>query len=149
MTISVLLFGLAKTLWLAIASRALGGLLGGNAMLINSAVGDITDETNQAQAYALVGLAFNAATVIAPLLGLVQSIRCRFHETESLNFSGAFAEPEFTFPGSLGRIRFLREFPYFLPCAISALFVFVSFVVGLLFMKEVSIDDLSRILKLT
>ena len=40
-------------------------------MLINSAVGDITDESNQAQAYAFIGLAFNAASVIAPLLGWV------------------------------------------------------------------------------
>ena len=67
--LSTLIFGLSKTLWLAIATRALAGFVGGNAMLINSAVGDITDESNQAQAYAFVGLAFNAATVIAPLLG--------------------------------------------------------------------------------
>ena len=68
-TVSVLLFGLAKTFWLAIASRDLAEALGGNAMLINSAVADVTDDSNQAQAYALIGLSFNAASVIAPLLG--------------------------------------------------------------------------------
>ena len=64
-----LLFGLSKSFGWAIATRALAGALSGNAVIINSAVADMTDDTNQTRGYALIGLAFNIAYILGPSIG--------------------------------------------------------------------------------
>ena len=51
--------------------------------------------------------------------------------------SGAFAEPEKTFPRSFGKIALLKQFPYLLPCIISTLVILSGMLAGLLFLKEV------------
>lgn len=43
-------------------------------MLINNCVADISDDTNQAQAYAIIGLSLNVAQIIGPFIGCVLSI---------------------------------------------------------------------------
>ena len=69
--ICTVLFGLSRSFVFAVATRAAAGALSGNTMIINSAVGDITDETNQAQAYAWIGLAYNIASILGPAIGYV------------------------------------------------------------------------------
>ena len=65
----VISFGLSRTFAWALITRALAGTVAGNGMLINNAAADITDETNQAQAYAIIGLSLNVAQVIGPFIG--------------------------------------------------------------------------------
>jgi hypothetical protein len=50
---------------------------------------------------------------------------------------GVFAVPAVTFPDTLGKITLFREFPYLLPCMISASIAFISFLFVLVGLKEV------------
>lgn len=67
----VIAFGFSRSFAWALITRALAGTLAGNGMLINNAVADMTDESNQAQAYAIIGLTLNVASVIGPFIGCV------------------------------------------------------------------------------
>ena len=67
--IMTLCFGLSKSFIWAFMTRSLSGALSGNVPVLISSVGDITDETNQAQAYAIFGLAANIAQVAGPAIG--------------------------------------------------------------------------------
>jgi len=50
---------------------------------------------------------------------------------------GLFADPAATWPDSLGRIPYLVDRPYFLPCFIAAMAAFIAFVIGTFGLKEV------------
>ncbi|EJD05439.1 MFS general substrate transporter [Fomitiporia mediterranea MF3/22] len=113
-----ILFGMAKSFIFAVATRAVAGALAGNSMIINSSVGDITDESNQAQAYAWIGLSYNVASIVGPAIG------------------GSFAKPEVTFPNTFGKIWLLQEYPYLLPCLITSLVAIIAFILCALFFKE-------------
>lgn len=49
--VSVLLFGMSKSLWMAILFRALNGLLNGSGAIVKTYIREITDDTNQARVY--------------------------------------------------------------------------------------------------
>jgi hypothetical protein len=50
---------------------------------------------------------------------------------------GTLANPAAHWPNSLGKIDFLREYPYFLPCFVAGLLAFLAFVTAFLALKEV------------
>lgn len=84
-------------------------------------IGEITDETNQARAFSFLPLCFAIGSIIGPILG------------------GFLARPAEQFPHlGLFQARFWKDFPYFLPCAVSALFVLFSLIIGILYLQEVS-----------
>ena len=110
-------------------------------MIINSAVGDMTDETNQAQAYAWIGLAYNVASILGPAIGYVVSGGFYCEWVERLLCwcdRGTFAKPEETFPNTLGTIGLFKAYPYLCPCVICALVAFTGLVCCALFFREVS-----------
>ena len=49
--------------------RGLTGALSGNVATLLGAIGEITDETNQAQAYSIFGIANNLAAIAGPSIG--------------------------------------------------------------------------------
>ncbi|PAV21280.1 MFS general substrate transporter [Pyrrhoderma noxium] len=116
--IMTLCFGLSKSFIWAFMTRSLSGALSGNVPVLISSVGDITDETNQAQAYAIFGLAANIAQVAGPAIG------------------GTFANPTITFPGSFGKIKLFSIFPYLLPCLIASSIALAAIFIGFFFFKE-------------
>ena len=50
---------------------------------------------------------------------------------------GSLSRPAERFPSLLGNNEFLKEFPYFLPCAVPATYTMVVWFVTFLFLKEV------------
>ena len=50
---------------------------------------------------------------------------------------GSPARPAERFPNVFGESRFFNEYPYFLPCAVSATFTTLSWLITCLFMNEV------------
>lgn len=70
--IGYLLFAYAlftSQLWLLFFSRALDGFTGGNIGVANSAIADMSNESNRAKNFGLIGMAFGFGFVIGPTLG--------------------------------------------------------------------------------
>ncbi|KAG7094875.1 hypothetical protein E1B28_005682 [Marasmius oreades] len=118
MSVSMFCFGLSKTFWGLVMSRGLNGALNGNIGIIKSIVAEITDSTNLSQAYGYMPIAWSTGGVLGPLVG------------------GALSHPADQFPNIFGHSKFLREYPYFLPCAVPAIFSAIAWIVTLLFLKE-------------
>ncbi|KAJ3313246.1 hypothetical protein HDV04_002230 [Boothiomyces sp. JEL0838] len=117
-SVSMILFGLSKSLPWAIASRSLCGLLNGNIGVAKSVLGEITDSTNRARAFSLIALNFGIGSIIGPALG------------------GLLAKPTETYPDIFGGIEFLKTFPYFLPCLCSATITLFGFTFGYFCLPE-------------
>ena len=67
--VSTFLFGLARTFWWAVFARSLAGSLSGNAAVSSSVIGEITDETNQTEAFPLMALSWSLGCIIGPMIG--------------------------------------------------------------------------------
>ena len=59
----------SKNLPLLFAARALDGLTGGNIAVAQAAVGDISNDTNRAKNFGIIGAAFGIGFIIGPYLG--------------------------------------------------------------------------------
>ncbi|TFK27806.1 MFS general substrate transporter [Coprinopsis marcescibilis] len=115
--VSMLSFGLSKTFLALIVSRCLQGLLNGNVGVMKSVMGDLTDTTNRAEAFALLSLVWATGCTVGPLIGGTLS-----HPHE--RFPNAFPSP------------FWKSYPYFLPCLVVAIYLFSAFLVTLTSFKE-------------
>lgn len=114
---SLILFGLSRTFWTLVASRCLCGLLNGNVGVIKSMVGEMTDSSNMAQAFALMPVAWAIGGTLAPLIG------------------GGLSRPQDHWP-NVFRSSFWQQYPYFLPCFVAACFCGFCFFLALAFLKE-------------
>ncbi|PFH51081.1 hypothetical protein AMATHDRAFT_191973 [Amanita thiersii Skay4041] len=115
--LSMLCFGLSRTFWGLVISRCICGMLNGNIGVMKSALGELTDSSNRAEGFALIPMIWSIGSTAGPLMG------------------GSLARPHERFPAVFSG-DFWKEYPYFLPCAVSAGCVFVSFMIALLFFKE-------------
>lgn len=61
--VSVLLFGFSRTLWYAIVTRSLHGILNGNIGVAKTYLSEVCDDTNSGRAFGLIGLVFGIASV--------------------------------------------------------------------------------------
>jgi len=78
----------------------------------------MTDASNVGDAYAFAPLIWSIGSTIAPIIG------------------GVLSNPATRWPNTLGRMQFLREHPYFLPCAVSGFIALVTFIIATLTLKE-------------
>ncbi|KAH9481793.1 Major facilitator-type transporter psiT2 [Psilocybe cubensis] len=128
--LSMLFFGLSRTFATLVISRCLCGLLNGNIGVMKSALGELTDTTNRADAFALMPAVWALGATMGPLLG------------------GTLTRPADHFP-SVFTGQFWKEYPYFLPCVATSSFVLVTLFITIFFFKETAprwrqIDDKSR-----
>ncbi|KAG8847042.1 hypothetical protein FRB96_001692 [Tulasnella sp. 330] len=86
-----LCFGLSTSFWQVLAFRAMAGGLTGNVAVIQSMIGEITDETNQAQAFPLGGVMWNVGCIVGPFLG------------------GYLSHPSERYPAVFGQSEFLKR----------------------------------------
>ncbi|KAF8840974.1 MFS general substrate transporter [Paxillus ammoniavirescens] len=114
---ATLLFGLSKSLVAVLVARCIGGLFSGNIAVIHSVLGEITDSTNQAIAFPIYGIIWPLGTIIGPLIG------------------GSFSHPASKYPELFG-LEFWRDYPYFLPCLISATIAIIGVLLGYAFFEE-------------
>ncbi|TCD61847.1 hypothetical protein EIP91_007837 [Steccherinum ochraceum] len=115
--ISMICFGLSKTFMGLVISRCLVGMLNGNTGVMKSMMAELTDSTNIAQAFALIPIVWSAGATVGPFMG------------------GTLANPHEQWPEIFSH-PFWREYPYFLPCAASAVFSLVVFVLVAVLLKE-------------
>ena len=96
---SSLLFGLSPSFPVAVTARLLAGLLCGNNGLSKTMISEITDDSNSAFAFSLVGTMDGLARLSAPSVG------------------GFLSMPNAEYGWD---IAFFADFPFFLPCFASA-----------------------------
>ena len=77
-------------IFLLFGSRLLDGFTGGNISIAQSAIADISDETNKSRNFGLIGMAFGLGFIIGPYIGgkLSESRIRFFHETVPDTISG-------------------------------------------------------------
>ncbi|KAG0184782.1 hypothetical protein DFQ28_010515 [Apophysomyces sp. BC1034] len=92
-----------------------------NSGVARSMVTEITDETNRAAAFSIVSFCWG--------IGLIGGYLCK---------------PTEHFPGLFGNIQFLKDFPYFLPCLVSAVGSFCGFLLGYCYLKETNVAVIRR-----
>ncbi|KAG1780683.1 major facilitator superfamily domain-containing protein [Suillus placidus] len=109
--VSMFSFGLSKTFVGLVISRAFCGAFNGSNGVIKSMVMDITDVTNMPKAYSYMPLPWMLGTLVGPLVG------------------GSLSRPVDRFPEIFGRSKFLKIYPYLLPCAVPAIFALVAWLV--------------------
>ncbi|KAH7345487.1 major facilitator superfamily domain-containing protein [Rhizoctonia solani] len=115
--LSVFLFGLSKQFWQLVVSRSLSGALNANMGVAKVMVVELTDETNQAQAFAFTPMVWSIGSTLGPFLG------------------GTLSHPAKHLP-SLFDTPFWNKYPYFLPCLTAAAYASFVFIVGALLLKE-------------
>ncbi|KAF7326008.1 SEC23 SEC24 family protein [Mycena kentingensis (nom. inval.)] len=118
-TVSILCFGLSRTFSTLVISRCLCGFVNGNVGVLKSALGDMTDRTNRAEALVSLPIVWAIGASVGPLIG------------------GSLARPHDRFPNAaFFGLPFWRSFPYFLPCLVVASVVFIAWLVVLSMFRE-------------
>ncbi|GAB5591317.1 hypothetical protein Unana1_06217 [Umbelopsis nana] len=117
-TITMLMFGLSPNLVMAVLSRCLCGALNGNVGVSKSVLGEITDSTNQPMAFAMFGFCWGVGGIAGPVLG------------------GLLANPATQFPDTFGGFPLFVKFPYFLPCAVSAVISVIGLIITYFYFEE-------------
>ncbi|KAH9966264.1 major facilitator superfamily domain-containing protein [Lactifluus volemus] len=103
---------------LSLSIRSLNGALNGNVGVIKSIVAEITDPTNLPQVYAYMPASWSTGSTLGPMIG------------------GLLSRPADQFPNTFGNSQFLKQYPYFLPCAVPATFSALAWVMTYVFLRE-------------
>ena len=99
---------------------------------------EITDETNVAQAWGILPVTWSFGTTMGSVfLIYCVLIICTKSVSRPL-IGGVLAKPVEGFPGIFGESAFLKKYPYFLPCSVSASICAFSWLMVLFFMTEVN-----------
>ncbi|KAI1450247.1 MFS general substrate transporter [Annulohypoxylon stygium] len=117
--ISVLIFGFAPNLTVALIARAVGGLLNGNMGVLQTTVAElVTSKEHQPRAYTIMPVVWCLGSIIGPMIG------------------GALARPCISYPSLFQPGTIWDRYPYLLPNLFSAFIVFIGVVNGILFLEE-------------
>ncbi|WVF72209.1 hypothetical protein IAT40_007021 [Kwoniella sp. CBS 6097] len=112
------IFGLATSFWMMILFRSLSGALNGNVAVIRAAIGDITDESNSTEAFAMYGLTWTVGSIMGNGLG------------------GLLSHPYERFPAWFGSFEILKVHPYLFPCLVTAGLTLLGIIFCLIFYRE-------------
>ncbi|KAF2099504.1 MFS general substrate transporter, partial [Rhizodiscina lignyota] len=125
--LSMLMFGFAPNLWVALLARALGGILNGNIGVLHTTVAEVvTVEAHQPRAYTIMPFVWSLGSIVGAGLG------------------GTLADPVRNYPGIFQPGTIFDRFPYLLPNLVCAGVVVLGLIVGLLFLEETHEDKQYR-----
>lgn len=82
--ISISLFGLSRSYAVMLLFRCIAGGLNGNVAVIKASLGDLTDETNSTEAFALYGMTWTLGSIFGNALGGALS-----HPAQRFGWTGA------------------------------------------------------------
>ncbi|KAI1210871.1 MFS general substrate transporter [Annulohypoxylon truncatum] len=117
--ISVLIFGFAPNLTVALIARAVGGLLNGNMGVLQTTVAElVTSKEHQPRAYTIMPVVWCLGSIIGPMIG------------------GALARPCISYPSLFPPGTIWDRYPYLLPNLFSAFIVLIGVINGILFLEE-------------
>lgn len=106
-------FGFCRTLWQAVVVQALMGLLNGNQGVVSTCLGEITDRSNQSQAFTYLPVLYGLGGITGPIIGGLLVF-------ENNPFNKSKPNP----------------YPYLLPNLLSAAILVVDLVLTTIFLEE-------------
>ncbi|KAA1092608.1 hypothetical protein PGT21_008418 [Puccinia graminis f. sp. tritici] len=118
LAVSIISLSLQTSFAGMVVARCVAGVMNGNLPILQSVLAEITDETNKARAFSLIPMCNAFGIIIGPLIG------------------GYLAKPASQYPEYFGKIQFLIDYPYFLPCFIAGMINLSAVTVGFFFLKE-------------
>ncbi|CAG8961959.1 hypothetical protein HYFRA_00013739 [Hymenoscyphus fraxineus] len=117
--LSMLIFGFAPSLPVALMARALGGLLNGNIGVLQTTVAEmVTVKEHQPRAYTIMPFVWCLGSILGPMLG------------------GALANPVKNYPSIFPDGSIWSNYPYLLPNLVCTIIVTFGVVIGILFLEE-------------
>lgn len=121
--VSMLMFGFAPNLPVALIARAIGGALNGNIGVLQTTVNEVVKvEAHQARAYAIMPTVWCMGAFVGSGLG------------------GALADPVHNYPSVFHPGTIFDKFPYLLTNLVCTGVVVFSMIVGILFLEETHED---------
>ncbi|KAI9443969.1 MFS general substrate transporter [Lactarius indigo] len=115
--VSVIAFGLSRSFWALVFSRSLHGALKGYLGVVKSMVAELTDETNVARGFSMLPMIWSLGYVVGPFIG------------------GMLSRPQDRWPHAFSH-HFWAEYPYFLPCLVTAACSCAPFSACVMYLKE-------------
>jgi hypothetical protein len=118
-------------------SRCLHGAMKGHIGAVKSMIAELTDETNIARGFSIPPVAWSLGFVIGfVVLSWLLSISADLLHPYSPLIGGVLSRPQNRWPHAFSS-RFWADYPYFLPCLVSAAFTLLSFIILALYLEEV------------
>ncbi|KNZ78843.1 Protein ZINC INDUCED FACILITATOR 1 [Termitomyces sp. J132] len=118
LALSMVGFGLSTNYWSLVVFRCMQGAFNGNIGVSKVVMAEITDSTNVADAFALIPIMWTCGSALGPIIG------------------GLLSQPAKRWPKVFQKLIFFHQFPYYLPCVVSAFIALVSSVIGFIGLKE-------------
>ncbi|KAF2773412.1 MFS general substrate transporter, partial [Teratosphaeria nubilosa] len=112
-------FGLAKTYWVALLARFVGGALNGNVAIMQTMVAEmVTNPEHEPRAYATQPFVWTLGGIIGSAMG------------------GFLAQPAKYYPNLFSQDGVFGRFPYLLPNLVAAGGIVLAIIQGMIFLKE-------------
>lgn len=125
--ISMLVFGFAPSLPVALAARAIGGFLNGNIGVLQTTVAElVTDKVHQPRAYSIMPFVWCLGSIIGPVIG------------------GTLAQPCDNYPSLFPQGTIFDRFPFLLPNLVCVVILCLGVAVGILFLEETHAEKKQR-----
>jgi MFS family permease len=125
--LSMILFGFASSLPVALLARAMGGLLNGNVGVLQTTVAEmITVKEHQPRAYSIMPFVWCLGSIVGPALG------------------GALARPCEAYPWIFSKNTVFERYPFLLPNLVCTVIVLFGVLNGILFLEETHAEKKNR-----
>jgi MFS family permease len=117
--ISSLIFGLAKTYWVALLARFVGGSLNGNVSVMQTMVAEMVKKPeHEPRAYAVQPFVWFAGSILGSAMG------------------GYLAQPAKFYPDIFPEDGLFGQYPYLLPNLVSVAVIVIAVIQGIIFLDE-------------
>lgn len=117
--LSSLMFGCAKSYWVALLARFIGGALNGNVAIMQTMVAEmVTNPAHEPRAYATQPFVWTLGGIIGSAMG------------------GFLAKPAHYYPNHFSQDGLFGRYPYLLPNLVAAVSIVGAIIQGIIFLKE-------------
>ncbi|KAH6620742.1 major facilitator superfamily domain-containing protein [Chaetomium sp. MPI-SDFR-AT-0129] len=116
--VTVLTLGLSRSVGVAMASRAFGGLLNPNVGLVQTSTGELASKEQRPKAFSLVTFIRSVGDLIGPVLG------------------GLLADPATLYPSIFPQNSLWTSYPYLLPNLVVGMLQALTFILTFLVLQE-------------